>query len=161
MVGAWGFNVVNTVAEIEGRETSWRRTVVTLITLGLNGLNNRPWWGAKREKLSVQCFVFAIATKRSVAKMLRLILGVLPCSILRIWRLWARTKNECTIDDFSMMTIREPWLLEKKFYFYCFHLASRKRNRCYKIVEFHGKEPIRQRFPIDHYKEMKAKDIVP
>jgi hypothetical protein len=34
--------VVNTVAEIEGRAMSWRRTVVTLMTMGLNGLNNRP-----------------------------------------------------------------------------------------------------------------------
>jgi hypothetical protein len=91
---------------------------------------------------------------------LRSILGVLPCSIMRIWRLWARTKNEYTMDDFSMLTIREPWLLEKNFYFYRFHLASRKRNRCYKVVEIHGKEPICQRFPIDHYKERKAKDRV-
>jgi hypothetical protein len=53
---------------IDGRTTSWRCTVVTLMTMGLNGLNNRPWWGAKREKLSVQRFMFAIATKRSVAK---------------------------------------------------------------------------------------------
>jgi hypothetical protein len=38
------------------------------MTMGLNCLNNRPWWGAKREKLSVQRFMLAIATKRSVAK---------------------------------------------------------------------------------------------
>jgi hypothetical protein len=35
---------------------------------GLNGLNNRPWWGAKREKLSVLRFMLAIATQRSVEK---------------------------------------------------------------------------------------------
>jgi hypothetical protein len=35
---------------------------------GLNGLDNRPWWGAKWEKLSVLCFTFVIASKRSVAK---------------------------------------------------------------------------------------------
>jgi hypothetical protein len=40
---------------------------VTLMTMGLNGLNNRPWWRAKWEKLSVQRFNFATATKRSVA----------------------------------------------------------------------------------------------
>jgi hypothetical protein len=34
--------VVNTVAEIEGRATSWRRMIVALMTMGLNGLNNRP-----------------------------------------------------------------------------------------------------------------------
>jgi hypothetical protein len=33
---------VNTVAEIEGRATSWRRMTVTLMTMGFNGLNNRP-----------------------------------------------------------------------------------------------------------------------
>jgi hypothetical protein len=82
--------------------------------------------------------------------MLRSILGVLPCSILRIWRLWARTKNEYTMDDFSMLTIREPWLVEKNFYFYCFHLASRKRNRCYKVVEIGGMRSSRQGFPKDH-----------
>jgi hypothetical protein len=44
---------------------------------------------------------------------LRSILGVLPCLILRIWRLWARTKHEYTMDDFSTLTFREPWLLKK------------------------------------------------
>jgi hypothetical protein len=33
---------VNTVAEIESRATSWRRMIVTLMTMGLNGLNNQP-----------------------------------------------------------------------------------------------------------------------
>jgi hypothetical protein len=32
-------------------------------------------------------------------------------------------------------------------------LASRKRNRCYKIIKIHGKGPIGQGFPIGHYKE--------
>jgi hypothetical protein len=68
MVSSRGFGVVNTVVEIDGRATSWRRTVVTPMTMGLNGLNNRPRWGAKREKLSVQRFMFVIASKRSVAK---------------------------------------------------------------------------------------------
>jgi hypothetical protein len=34
--------VANTVAEIEGKATSWRRVTVTLMTMALNGLNNRP-----------------------------------------------------------------------------------------------------------------------
>jgi hypothetical protein len=34
--------VVNTIAEIESRATSWRRMIVTLMTMGLNGLNNQP-----------------------------------------------------------------------------------------------------------------------
>jgi hypothetical protein len=87
------------------------------------------------------------------SNLLRSILGVPPCSILRTWRLRARTKNKYTRDDFSMLTIREPWLLEKIFYFYRFHLASRKRNRGYKIVKIHGKGPIGHGFPIGHYKE--------
>jgi hypothetical protein len=57
------------------------------------------------------------------------------------------------MDDFPMLTIREPWLFEDNFYFYRFHLASRKRNRCHKVVKIHGKGPICQRFPIGHYKE--------
>jgi hypothetical protein len=68
MVSPWGFGVRNTVVEMDGRATSWRRTVVTLMTMGLNGLNNRPWWGAKQEKLHVLRFMFAIAPQRSVAK---------------------------------------------------------------------------------------------
>jgi hypothetical protein len=34
MVSPWGFGVVNTVAEIDGRATSWRRMTVTLMTMG-------------------------------------------------------------------------------------------------------------------------------
>jgi hypothetical protein len=41
MVSPGGFGVVNMVAEIDGRATSWRRTVVILMMMGLNGLNNR------------------------------------------------------------------------------------------------------------------------
>jgi hypothetical protein len=44
----------------------------------------------------------SIKEKRS--KKLWSILGVLP---------WARTKNEHTMDDFSTLTIREPWLLKR------------------------------------------------
>jgi hypothetical protein len=69
--------------------------------------------GEDQEKLSVQRFMFAKATKRSVTKKLWSILGILPCSILRIWRLWAQTKHEYTMDDFSTLTFREPWLLKK------------------------------------------------
>jgi hypothetical protein len=39
-------DVVDTVAEIEGRATSWRRMTVTLMTMGLNGLENQR--GEKR-----------------------------------------------------------------------------------------------------------------
>jgi hypothetical protein len=67
-VSSCGLGVVNTVAKIDGRTTSWRCTIMTLMTMGLNDLNIWLWWGAKREKLSVQRFMFAIATKRSVAK---------------------------------------------------------------------------------------------
>jgi hypothetical protein len=51
---------------------------------------------------------------------LRSILGVLPCLTLRIWRLRARTKNKYTMDNFSILIIREPWLLEKSFYIHRF-----------------------------------------
>jgi hypothetical protein len=45
--------------------------------------------------------------------MLRSILGVLSRSMPRIWRLRARAKIEYTMNDFSMLTIREPWLLKR------------------------------------------------
>jgi hypothetical protein len=41
-VSSRDLGVVNTVVEIKGRATSWRRMVVTLMTMGLNDLNNRP-----------------------------------------------------------------------------------------------------------------------
>jgi hypothetical protein len=39
-------------------------------------------------------------------------------------------------------------------------LGWQKGNWCYKVVVIHGKGPIWQRFPIDHYKERKANDRV-
>jgi hypothetical protein len=126
MVSSWGLCVVNTVAEFDGKATSWRRTIWTLTMIRFNGLKNWPWRGGDENKLSALRFTLAIATKRILAKP-RSILGVLPCSIRKIWRLGARTKNEHTMDDFSTLTTREPWLLEKSFYFYYFHLASRDR----------------------------------
>jgi hypothetical protein len=39
-VSSRDYGVVNTVAEIDGRATSWRRMVVALMTMALNGLNN-------------------------------------------------------------------------------------------------------------------------
>jgi hypothetical protein len=109
----WGLSVVSTISKKDGGVTSWRHTVVTLMTMGLNGLKNRPWWGEKRQKLSVQRCYVRDSNKQKRSKKLRSILGSPPCSILRIWRLWARTKNEYTLDDFSMLTIREPWLLKR------------------------------------------------
>jgi hypothetical protein len=63
----------------------------------------------------VQCTTLYVcdSNKEKRSEKLRSILGVLPCSILRIWRLWAQTKNEYTMDDFSTLTIREPWLLKR------------------------------------------------
>jgi hypothetical protein len=45
--------------------------------------------------------------------MLRSILGVLSRSMPRIWRLTAQAKIEYMMNDFSMLTIREPWLLKR------------------------------------------------
>jgi hypothetical protein len=41
-VSSRNLGIVITVVEIDDRATSWRCTVVTLMTMGLNGLNNRP-----------------------------------------------------------------------------------------------------------------------
>jgi hypothetical protein len=102
--------------------------------------------GRKREKLSVQRGYVRDSNKEKHRKKLRSILGVLPCSILRIWRLWARTKNEYTMDHFSVLTIREPWLLKR--------ISTSNASTwlaggdlIYKVFEVHGKGPIRQRFP--------------
>jgi hypothetical protein len=125
MVSPWGFGVVNMVAEIDGRATSWRRTVVTLMTMGLNGLNNRSWWGAKWEKLSVLRFTLVIASKRSVAKA-----SIDPgrTSLLEFedLKIMSTAKNEYTMDD------SPDWLFKnldcsRACYFYCLHLASRNR----------------------------------
>jgi hypothetical protein len=107
----------------------------------------------RKARCTTLCVCGSNTEERSIK--FRSILGILPCLILRIWRFRARTKNECTMEYFSMLTIWEPWLLEKIFFFHRFHLASRKRNRGYKIVEIHGKGPIGQEFPIDHYKKGK------
>jgi hypothetical protein len=83
MVSPRGFDVVNTVAEIDGRATSWRRTVMTLTMLRLNGLNNRLWWG-KNEQPQCATLDVCVSNKERRSKKLRSILGILPCSILRI-----------------------------------------------------------------------------
>jgi hypothetical protein len=119
---------------------------------GLNGLNNRPWWGAKWEKLSVQHFMLAIATKRSVAK-----------SFDRSWvyflaRFWGFEGYEHGPRTNTRWMTSSHWLFKnldcsRIFYFYCFHLASRKWNWCYKVVEIGGMRPNRQEFPKDYYEE--------
>jgi hypothetical protein len=65
----------------------------------------------RKAQCTTLCVCDVIKEKRS--QRLRSILGVLPCSILRIWSLWARTKNKYTMDDFSTLTVREPWLLKR------------------------------------------------
>jgi hypothetical protein len=122
--------------------------------------------GARRSKLSAvmgsetreaQCTTLYVcdSTNENCSQRLRSILGVLPCSLPRIWRLWARTKNEYTMDDFSTLTIREPWLLKRNF-------TSRAsawlagRDRCYQVIVIGGMRPNQRGFPQDHYQERKA-----
>jgi hypothetical protein len=69
--------------------------------------------GSETRKAQCTTLYVCDSNKEKCSQRLRLILDVLPCSILRIWRLWARTKNEYTMDDFSTFTIREPWLLQR------------------------------------------------
>jgi hypothetical protein len=117
--------------------------------------------GEEREKLSVQRFMFAIATTRSVAKKLRSILGVLSCLTLRIWRLWARTKNEYTMAGFSISIIREPWLLEKILCFCCFHLASRKEFDATRSSRYAARDQVSRDFQKTITKKKKATKRVP
>jgi hypothetical protein len=69
--------------------------------------------GVNNEQAQCTTLYVCDSIKEKCSQRLRSILGVLPCSILRTWRLWARTKNEYTMDDFSTLTIREPWLLKR------------------------------------------------
>jgi hypothetical protein len=125
MVSSWGLSVVSTVAEKDGRVTSWRRTVVTLTQMRSNGLRNWSRWGEKREKLSVQRFTFAIATKWSIAK-----------SFDRSWvyflaRFWGFEGFE-----HGLRQKRDGWILhtdysrtltaQENFYVQCSPLASRR-----------------------------------
>jgi hypothetical protein len=95
--------------------------------------------------------------KEKCSQRLRSILGVLPCSSLRILRLWARTKNEHSMDVFSTLTIRVPWLLEKGFYFYCFRLASRRGFDATRSSRFTARDQFDRDFPKDHYEEKKGR----
>jgi hypothetical protein len=60
--------------------------------------------GSKTRKAQCTTLYVCDSIKEKCSQKLRSILGVLP---------WARTKNEYTMDDFPMLTIREPWLLKK------------------------------------------------
>jgi hypothetical protein len=70
--------------------------------------------GSETRKAQCTTLYVCDSNKEKCSKRLRSILGILPCLILRIWRLWAWTKIEYTMDDFSSLTIREPWLLKRK-----------------------------------------------
>jgi hypothetical protein len=76
--------------------------------------------GSKTRKAQCTTLYACDSIKEKCSKKLRSTLGVLLCSIPRIWRLWARTKNGYTMDDFSTLTIREPWLLKR----ICMSMAS-------------------------------------
>jgi hypothetical protein len=68
MVSPWGIGVVNTVAEIDGRATSWHRTDVTQIQMRSNGLKELIKGGAKREKLRVQHFYVHDSNREKCSK---------------------------------------------------------------------------------------------
>jgi hypothetical protein len=82
------------------------------MTMRFNGLKNWPWWGENLENLVYTLYV-RDDNKEKRSQKIQSIRGVLPCSILRIWRLWARTKHEYTMDNFSTLSFQEPWLLKK------------------------------------------------
>jgi hypothetical protein len=84
---------------------------------------------------------------------LRSILGVLPCLILRIWRLRARTKDECTMDNFSKLTIREPWLLKRKVSTSTVSTWLAGKESMLQDRQDSRQGPIGQGFPIGHYEK--------
>jgi hypothetical protein len=125
MVSPCGLGVMNMVAEIDGRVTSWRRTVVTLVTMRFNGQKNWSWWGEERESLSVQHSMFVITIERSLAEA-----SVDPgrTSLLDSEDLKVRSTDQERIHDQWLLHIDFSRTLtaQENFYVYCFHLASRK-----------------------------------
>jgi hypothetical protein len=96
------------------------------MTMGLNDLINRSWWGVKREKLSVQRFVFAIATKRSVAKNASIDPG--RASLLDSEDLKVMSTDQELMHDGWLLHVDYSRTLtaQENFYVYGFRLAGRK-----------------------------------
>jgi hypothetical protein len=127
MVSPWGLSVVSTVAEKDDGVASRRRTVVILTQMRFNGLKDWPWRGEERESLSVQHSMFVITTERSLA-----IASVDPgCTSL------------LDSEDLKVMSTDQEWIhdgwplhidysrtltAQEIFYFYCLHLASKKKE---------------------------------
>jgi hypothetical protein len=63
-----------------------------------------------RRTIKAQCTTLYVcdSNKEKRSKKLRSILGLLPCSILKICMLGAQTKNKYMMDDFFLLTFREP-----------------------------------------------------
>jgi hypothetical protein len=62
-------------------------------------------------------------------------------------------RDENAMDDFPHIDFSRTFIARENFYFYCFHLASRKGIAYSKVVEICGKRPSRQRFRKDYYEE--------
>jgi hypothetical protein len=84
--------------------------------------------------------------------------GCTSCSILRIWRLWARIKM-------IIRWITSPhWLFEiarENFYFYCFHLVSRKGIDTPRSSRFAARDQVDKDFQKTTTKKRKANKRVP
>jgi hypothetical protein len=98
---------VSTVAEKDGRVASWRRTIGTLTMMWSNRSKELIVMGRRTRKLSVQRFTFAMATKGSLAKA-----SIDPgCTYLLASedsKVMGTDRDENEMEDFSMLTFREP-----------------------------------------------------
>jgi hypothetical protein len=141
MVSPWGLDDVSTIAKEDGLVASRRRTVVTLTKIRSNGLKNWPWWGEEREKLSVQHSTFVTTIKRSLAKA-----SIDPgfTSLLNPEDLEVMSMDQERISDGWLLHIDFSRTLtaQGNFYFYCFHLASRKGIEATRSSRFAARDQV-------------------
>jgi hypothetical protein len=158
-VSLWGLSVVSTVAKKDGGVASWRRTVVTLMLMRFNGLKNLPWWGEERE---AQCTTLYIrdGNQEKLSKSFSRSWVYFPARFRGFegYGYGSRRKRDGRLlhVDFSRtLTARE------NFYFYCFHLASRKGIDATRSSRFAAREQVDRDFQKTTTKKRKANKRVP
>jgi hypothetical protein len=146
---------VSMVAEKDGGVASWRRTVKTLTMMRSNRSKELIVMGRRTRKLSVQRFTFAMVTKRSLAKA-----SVDPggTSLLAF--------EDSKVMSTGRERIHDGWLLHidfsrtliarENFFFYCFHLASRKGIDATRSSRFAARDQVDRDFQKTITKKRKA-----
>jgi hypothetical protein len=81
-VSSWGLGVVSIVAEKDGDVTSWRHTVVTLMTTRFNRSKELTVMGRRTRKAQCTSLYACDGNEEKRSQKLRSILRVLPCLLL-------------------------------------------------------------------------------